>query len=68
MIEDVITGMHLGVRKRVIAAGPVPGAPRSPPAPQGSAGTDRKPRASGKGWNPGGWGEARGCLLVPFYQ
>lgn len=49
MIEDVITGMHLGVRKRVIAAGRVPGAPRSPSAPQGS---DRKPRASGKGVNP----------------
>lgn len=58
MIEDVITGMHLGVRQRVIAAGPVPGAPRSPAAPEGKADTGRPRRAAcaepGRGERPRG--------------
>lgn len=44
----------LGCAEADYCSGPVPVAPRSPPAPQGSTGTDRKPRASGKGSNPRG--------------
>lgn len=65
MIEDVITGMHLGVRQRVTAAGPAPGAPRSPPAPEGRTGSGRsrgaasaerlpQHRAAGQGLNARG--------------
>lgn len=44
----------LGCAEADYCSGPVPVAPRSPPAPQGSTGTNRKPRASGKGSNPRG--------------